>query len=173
MARGKPSTPLILQRGAESVRRLVRGTSAITSSDGIRSRHRESQSAAMVHAGDLTCGTTRLHHLRMARTQRKAVARDGRDAPSHAKHLTASMRVLRAHLHRPALTARDAHDAVKELALQLGTGESTADDLRLEDKLKKATGESIAELAKHAEGWPNTPWIWGGHVGTSGATNGP
>jgi hypothetical protein len=72
-----------------------------------------------------------------------------------ALHLTASMRVLRSHLHRPALVVEDAHQAVKQLALRLGTGESTADDLVLEEKLKKATGVSVAELARFAEDWPD------------------
>jgi hypothetical protein len=40
-------------------------------------------------------------------------------------------------------------------ALRLGTGESTADDLVLEEKLKKATGVSVAELAHFAEDWPS------------------
>jgi hypothetical protein len=90
----------------------------------------------------------------MARTQRRAVARAG-DTPPPAKHLTASMRVLRFHLHRPALTVEDAHEAVKELALRLGTGEATADEHVLEEKLKKATGVSVAELVHFAEDWPS------------------
>ena len=39
--------------------------------------------------------------------------------------------------------------------LRQGTGESTADDLVLEEKLKKATGVSVAELAHFAERWPD------------------
>jgi rRNA-processing protein FCF1 len=72
-----------------------------------------------------------------------------------ALHLTASMRVLRAHQHRPALTVQDAHDAVKELALRLGSGTATREDQALEEKLRKATGVEIAELARHAEDWPD------------------
>jgi hypothetical protein len=53
------------------------------------------------------------------------------------------MRVLRAHQRRPALTVQDAHDAVKALALWLGTGKATAEDLVLEEKLKKATGVDV------------------------------
>lgn len=71
-----------------------------------------------------------------------------------AQHLTASMRVLRAHQHRPALIVADAHEAVKELAYRLGTDAATPDDLVLEEKLRKATGVSVAELAHFAEDWP-------------------
>ena len=91
---------------------------------------------------------------RVARTQRKAVSRTGGDIPS-AKHLTASMRVLRSHLHRPAFVVQDVHSAVKELALRLGTDAATPDDLVLEGKLRKATGAEVAELASYAEHWPD------------------
>ena len=64
------------------------------------------------------------------------------------------MRVLRFQLARPTLTVTEAHNKVKELALRLGTDEPTKDAQVLEDKLKKATGVSVAELAKHAEDWP-------------------
>lgn len=63
-------------------------------------------------------------------------------------YLTASMRVLRAHQHRPALTAQDAHDAVKELALRLVGGTATREDQVLEERLKKATGVTAGELAQ-------------------------
>jgi hypothetical protein len=65
------------------------------------------------------------------------------------------MRVLRFHLARPTLTVCDAHTAVKELALRLGTGEVTKDDQVLEEKLRKVTGVSVAELAHFAEHWPD------------------
>jgi hypothetical protein len=71
-----------------------------------------------------------------------------------ATHLTATMRVLRFHLNRPALSVQDAHDAVKELALRLGAGEPSRDDQGLEFKLRRATGVSVAELARFAEDWP-------------------
>ena len=70
-------------------------------------------------------------------------------------HLTASMRILRFHLGRPALTVADAHDKIKDLALRLGTEAVTRDDQVLEMKLQKATGVSVAELAIHAEHWPD------------------
>ena len=65
------------------------------------------------------------------------------------------MRVLRAHQHRPALTVQDAHEAVKDLALRLGTDAATVEDQVLEEKLKKATGVSVSELARFAEHWPD------------------
>jgi len=65
------------------------------------------------------------------------------------------MRVLRFHLARPSLTVTEAHDKVKELALRLGTDEATKDDQVLEEKLRKATGVSVAELADFAEHWPD------------------
>jgi hypothetical protein len=89
----------------------------------------------------------------MAKASKGGPARKAPEPQAH--HLTASMRVLRSHLHRPALVVEDAHHAVKELALRLGTGESTTDDLVLEEKLKKATGVEVAELAGYAEGWPD------------------
>jgi hypothetical protein len=64
------------------------------------------------------------------------------------------MRVLRFHYARPTLTVGDAHSIVKELALRVRTGEPSHEDRVLEEKLKKATGLSIAALAMHAEDWP-------------------
>jgi hypothetical protein len=76
--------------------------------------------------------------------------------PSGALHLTASMRVLRSHLHRPSLVVDDAYLAVKELALRLGTGEKAADDLVLEEKLKKATGSKSRSSPATPKGGPTT-----------------
>jgi hypothetical protein len=73
-------------------------------------------------------------------------------------HLTASMRVLRSHQRRPALTVVDARDMVKELTLRLGTGAASREDHVLEAKLKKATGVEVAELARYAEDWPDEAW---------------
>jgi hypothetical protein len=64
------------------------------------------------------------------------------------------MRVLRFHYARPALTTADAQDAVKKLALRVGTDEATREDGVLEEKLRKATGVSLADLARFAENWP-------------------
>ena len=69
-------------------------------------------------------------------------------------HLTATTRVLRFHFKRPALSIADAHDEVKSLALRLGAGEPTKDDQVLEEKLGKATGLTVADLAQHAKNWP-------------------
>jgi hypothetical protein len=62
---------------------------------------------------------------------------------------------MRAHFARPAFTIADAHESIKELALRLGTGEASKDDQVLEEKLRKATGVSVAELAHFAEDWPS------------------
>ena len=75
--------------------------------------------------------------------------------PPTAKHLTATTRVLRTHFARPAFLITEAAPKVKELALLLGTGEPTKDDLVLEEKLRKATSVSIADLAHFAEDWPH------------------
>jgi hypothetical protein len=56
---------------------------------------------------------------------------------------------------RPALTVSDAHTAIKELSLRLGTGEATEDDEVLAEKLQKATRISVAGLAHFAERWPD------------------
>ena len=71
-----------------------------------------------------------------------------------ATHLTATMRVLRFYYARPSLTVADATDAVKRLALRVGTGNASRADQALEAKLQKATGVSVAELAHLAEDWP-------------------
>ena len=90
-------------------------------------------------------------NVRLARRHDAAMAK----GPPPAKHLTASMRVIRSHQHRPALTVQDAHEAVKDLALRLGNGTMTAEDQALDEKLRKATGVSVAELAQFAEDWPD------------------
>jgi len=53
------------------------------------------------------------------------------------------------------VTQGDAHDKVKDLAHSLGTQEATKDDVVLEEKLRKANGVSVAELAHFAENWPD------------------
>ena len=75
--------------------------------------------------------------------------------PPKVLHLTAAMRVLRFHLNRPALSVQDAHDIVKELALRVGEGDPSRVDQVLEFKLRRATGVSVAELARLAEEWPS------------------
>jgi hypothetical protein len=71
-----------------------------------------------------------------------------------ALHLTATMRVLRFHYARPSITVADACEIIKRLALRVGTGDPSRDDQALEEKLRKATGVTVAELANLAEGWP-------------------
>jgi hypothetical protein len=80
--------------------------------------------------------TGRRHHCPMARTQRKAVARRGSDAPPAAKQLTASMRVTRSHQHRPSLTVQDAPEAIKEAALNAATGAPGPETQALVTKLE-------------------------------------
>ena len=90
----------------------------------------------------------------MARTQRKAVARGGIDAPLQAKHLTASMQVLRAHQRRRHVTVDEVREAVKEAALLTATGMPGPETQALVAKLEKATGVSVSGLAVFAEDWP-------------------
>jgi len=71
-----------------------------------------------------------------------------------AKHLTASMQVLRAHQRRWPVTVDDARDAVKEAALLTATGMPGPETQALVGKLEKATGVSVSELAVFAEDWP-------------------
>lgn len=70
-----------------------------------------------------------------------------------ATHLTASMRVIRAHLKMRHVTVQDAHDDVKALALRAVDGTLHEDDARLIAKLEKACGCSLSELAIYADGW--------------------
>ena len=69
-------------------------------------------------------------------------------------HLAATMRVLRFHYARPAITVADAREVIMRLARRVATGDASRDDLALEAKLRKATGASVAELAGLAEDWP-------------------
>lgn len=72
-----------------------------------------------------------------------------------ATHLTASMRVICAHRHRPRLTVEQAVKEVKEAAFLVGTGADVPDARKLAAKLEKACGCTIAELAAFAEAWPD------------------
>jgi hypothetical protein len=74
-----------------------------------------------------------------------------------ATHLTASMRVIRAHLGKGPIAADAAHDIVKELALRVGSGRATSEDESLAAALQKATHCTLAELAALARQWPDSP----------------
>ena len=71
------------------------------------------------------------------------------------KHLTATTRVMRTHFARPSFTIGNAREQVQDLALRLRSGEATKNDQVLEEKLRKATGVSVSELAHFAEHWPD------------------
>ena len=71
-----------------------------------------------------------------------------------ARHLTAAMKVVRAHQRRRHVTVDDARRGVQEAALRLAQGASGPETETLAWKLEKATGVSIAELAIFAEDWP-------------------
>ncbi len=65
------------------------------------------------------------------------------------------MRVLRSHFHGPVLDVEDTHQVLKELALRFGTNATASVDLVVDEKLKKATGVDVAELARYAKNWPD------------------
>jgi hypothetical protein len=69
-------------------------------------------------------------------------------------HLTASMQVVRAHQRRRHVTVGDTRTAVMETAHRLAEGVAGPETQGLAAKLEKITGCSIAELAVHADGWP-------------------
>jgi hypothetical protein len=71
-----------------------------------------------------------------------------------AKHLTASMRVIRAHLRQRHVSIDVARDAIKRAALIAGSDAAGPETQALVARLEKATGCSIAELATCAEEWP-------------------
>ena len=73
-----------------------------------------------------------------------------------ALHLTASMKVVRAHQRRRHITVEDARNAVKAAALLSAEGVAGPGTADLVTKLEKMTGCSIAELAVLAEDWPDT-----------------
>ena len=74
---------------------------------------------------------------------------------SSALHLTASIKVVRAHQRRRHVSIEDTRRAVQEAALRIAQGVAGAETQELAAKLEKMTGVSIAELAVHAEEWPD------------------
>jgi hypothetical protein len=71
-----------------------------------------------------------------------------------ALHLTAAMQVVRAHQRRRHVTVEDARHAIKDAAHSIARGVAGPETQRLAAKLEKLTGISVAELAVHAEDWP-------------------
>ena len=69
-------------------------------------------------------------------------------------HLTASMQVIRAYQRRRLVTVEEARRAVSEVAQKVADGLAGPQTLRLAEQLEKMTGCTIAELARHAQHWP-------------------
>lgn len=70
-----------------------------------------------------------------------------------ATHLTASMRVIRTFELSGRVSVAGARDEVLGLAMRLARGTATERDGRLIEKLEKACGCSLAELAVFADDW--------------------
>ena len=64
------------------------------------------------------------------------------------------MQVVRAHQRRRHVSIDDTRRAVQEAALRTAQGVAGPETQELAAKLEKMTGCSIAELALHAEQWP-------------------
>jgi hypothetical protein len=76
-------------------------------------------------------------------------------AEPQALHLTASMRVIRSHLHMRHVSVAAARDEIVAAAMRVEMGSLTPEIELLSARLEKATGCGIAELAQHAEAWPS------------------
>jgi hypothetical protein len=74
--------------------------------------------------------------------------------PPKPLHLTASMKVVRAHQRRRHVSIEDTRRAVQEAALRIAQGAAGPETEQLVAKLEKMTGCAIAELAVHADQWP-------------------
>ncbi len=72
-----------------------------------------------------------------------------------ALHLTASMKVVRAHQSRRHVSIGDTRHAVQEAALRIAQGVAGPETQELAAKLEKMSGVSISELAVLAEDWPD------------------
>lgn len=70
-----------------------------------------------------------------------------------ATHLAATLRVVASHLKVRHTTAEIAHDVVKEAAYAMAIVAAGPETRTLVQRLEKATGVSIAELAIYAENW--------------------
>ena len=73
---------------------------------------------------------------------------------SSALHLTASMKVVRAHQRRRQVSIEDTRRAVLEAAERVAEGVAGPESESLAAKLEKVTGVGIVELAKPVEQWP-------------------
>jgi hypothetical protein len=72
-----------------------------------------------------------------------------------ALHLTASMKVVRAHQGRRHVTVEDTRRAVQKVALGIADGTAGPESISLAAKLEKMTGVTVSELALLAEDWPD------------------
>jgi hypothetical protein len=72
-----------------------------------------------------------------------------------APHLTESLRVLREHLGKRHVSVATARDLIQRTAHELEVEVDVRESARLAALLERATGCSIAELAIHAEQWPD------------------
>ena len=66
------------------------------------------------------------------------------------------MKVVRAHQRRRHVSIEDTRRAVQESALRIAQGVAGPETQELVAKLEKATRCTIAELAVHAEQWPES-----------------
>ena len=73
---------------------------------------------------------------------------------ANALHLTAAQQVVRAHQRRRHITVDDARRAIVEAAVFMADGDPGPETRALVEKLEKATGCSISQLAVHADQWP-------------------
>ena len=64
------------------------------------------------------------------------------------------MQVVRAHQRRRHVSIEDTRRAVQEAALRIAQGAAGPETEQLAAKLEKMTGCTIAELAVHADQWP-------------------
>ena len=70
--------------------------------------------------------------------------------------MPASMQVVRAHQRRRHVSIEDTRRAVHEAAVRIAQGVAGPETEELAAKLEKATRCSSAELAVHAEQWPES-----------------
>lgn len=66
----------------------------------------------------------------------------------------AAMRVIRAHLNQRSISITVVRDEILRTAEHLADGAGGLDAEVLAARLEKAAGCAIAELARHAAGWP-------------------
>jgi hypothetical protein len=73
------------------------------------------------------------------------------------RHLTVSMRVIRAYTGVRSLTPAEAASKVQEVAARMAEGDASLETRGLAARLEDGTRCRIAELAVHAKEWPRSP----------------